>query len=140
MKESPFYQEILQECLQEGEVTLLMRLLVKRFGDVSESIQSRLTQATIADFKLWSDRILEAKNLTDTYSCHIKDEVFLIANPALLSNVVEQIDQIPMGDRDTKGDLYEYMRSLFLTIKKKWALLIWEMNPLLCNFQKTSSN
>lgn len=45
------------------------------------------------------------------YARHMKDAVFLIANPALLVNVVGQIEQIPMEDRDTKGDLYEYMLS-----------------------------
>jgi type I restriction enzyme M protein len=45
------------------------------------------------------------------YVRHMKDAVFLIANPALLASVVGQIDQIPMEDRDTKGDLYEYMLS-----------------------------
>jgi predicted transposase YdaD len=71
MKESAFYQDILQEGRQEGrqegEVAFLMRLLVKRFGNVSESIESRLTQATIADLELWGDRILEAKTLTDIF-------------------------------------------------------------------------
>ncbi len=41
--------------------------------------------------------------------------MFLIANPGLLSNVVSQIDSIPMEDRDTKGDLYEYMLSKLTT-------------------------
>ncbi|MFN6570494.1 class I SAM-dependent DNA methyltransferase [Dendronalium sp. ChiSLP03b] len=45
------------------------------------------------------------------YIRHMKDAVFLIASPALLASVVGQIDQIPMEDRDTKGDLYEYMLS-----------------------------
>ena len=45
------------------------------------------------------------------YTRHMKDAVFLISNPALLSNVVAQIEKIPMDDRDTKGDLYEYMLS-----------------------------
>ena len=79
MKESAFYQEILQEGRQEGrqkglqegrqegEVALLIRLLVKRFGNVSESVESRLIQASIADLELWSDRILEAKSLTDIF-------------------------------------------------------------------------
>ena len=71
MKESAFYQDILQEGRQEGrqegEVALLMRLLVKRFGNISESIESRLTQASIADLELWGDRILEAKTLTDIF-------------------------------------------------------------------------
>jgi hypothetical protein len=44
-----------------------MRLLVKRYGNVSGSIESRLTQASIADLELWSDRFLEAKTLTDIF-------------------------------------------------------------------------
>ena len=46
-----------------------------------------------------------------TYAQHMKDAVFLIASPALLSSVIVQIEQIPMEKRDTKGDLYEYMLS-----------------------------
>jgi type I restriction enzyme M protein len=49
------------------------------------------------------------------YARHMKDAVFLIGNPALLANVVTQIDQMPMEDRDTKGDLYEYMLSKLTT-------------------------
>lgn len=45
------------------------------------------------------------------YARHMRDAVFMIVSPALLANVVGQIDQIPMEDRDTKGDLYEYMLS-----------------------------
>ena len=60
------------------------------------------------------------KNLGGTagenaYARHMKDATFLIANPALLTNVVGQIDAIPMEDRDTKGDLYEYMLSKLTT-------------------------
>ena len=75
MQESAFYQDILQEGLQkgrqegrqEGQVALLLRLLVKRFGLVSEAIESRLHQATIADLELWGDRLLEAKTLNDVF-------------------------------------------------------------------------
>ncbi len=44
-----------------------------------------------------------------TYSHHMKDARFTIPTPALLAKVVDLIDQVPMEDRDTKGDLYEYM-------------------------------
>jgi type I restriction enzyme M protein len=60
-------------------------------------------------------KALGGKEGTTAYSRHMKDAVFLIASPALLSSVVEQIDQIPMEDRDTKGDLYEYMLSKLTT-------------------------
>ena len=36
---------------------------------------------------------------------------FIIATPRLLDQVVQLIDKINMDDRDTKGDLYEYMLS-----------------------------
>jgi type I restriction enzyme M protein len=44
-----------------------------------------------------------------TYSTHMKDARFTIPTPALLSRVVDMLDEIPMTDRDTNGDLYEYM-------------------------------
>jgi type I restriction enzyme M protein len=43
------------------------------------------------------------------YAHHMKDARFTIPTPALLSKVVDLIDGVPMEDRDTKGDLYEYM-------------------------------
>lgn len=46
-----------------------------------------------------------------TYSEHMKDARFTIPTPALLSKVVDLLDDVPMNDRDTNGDLYEYMLS-----------------------------
>lgn len=46
-----------------------------------------------------------------TYSQHMKDARFTIPNAALLSKVVDMLDGIPMDDRDTNGDLYEYLLS-----------------------------
>lgn len=44
-----------------------------------------------------------------TYSHHMKDATFMMPTPRVLANVVDQLDEIDMADRDTKGDLYEYM-------------------------------
>ena len=44
-----------------------------------------------------------------TYAHHMKDARFTIPTPALLARVVDLIADVPMDDRDTKGDLYEYM-------------------------------
>lgn len=44
-----------------------------------------------------------------TYSHHMRDARFTIPTPALLARVVDLLDGIPMQDRDTKGDIYEYM-------------------------------
>lgn len=46
-----------------------------------------------------------------TYSDHMKDARFTIPTPALLAKVVDMLDGIPMADRDTNGDLYEYLLS-----------------------------
>jgi type I restriction enzyme M protein len=44
-----------------------------------------------------------------TYAHHMKDARFTIPTPSLLAKVVDMVAQVPMEDRDTKGDLYEYM-------------------------------
>ncbi|AZO65125.1 class I SAM-dependent DNA methyltransferase [Mesorhizobium sp. M6A.T.Cr.TU.016.01.1.1] len=45
------------------------------------------------------------------HTTHMKGARFTIPSPALLVKVVDLIDKLPMQDRDTKGDLYEYMLS-----------------------------
>lgn len=44
-----------------------------------------------------------------TYSHHMKDAIFMMPQPRVLANVVDQLESIDMEDTDTKGDLYEYM-------------------------------
>ena len=52
----------------------------------------------------------DAEDVEDsTYSHHMKDAIFMMPTPKVLANVVDQLDKIEMSDRDTKGDLYEYM-------------------------------
>ncbi|WP_294542027.1 class I SAM-dependent DNA methyltransferase [uncultured Rhodoblastus sp.] len=43
------------------------------------------------------------------YAKHMRDARFQIPSPQLLTKVVEKLDHVDMGDRDTKGDVYEYM-------------------------------
>ena len=45
----------------------------------------------------------------------MKDARFTIPTPALLAKVVDMINSVPMEDRDTKGDIYEYMLSKIAT-------------------------
>lgn len=51
----------------------------------------------------------QAAATTSTFAHHMRDARFTIPTPALLAKVVDLLDGIPMDDRDTKGDLYEYM-------------------------------
>ena len=44
-----------------------------------------------------------------SYGKHMKDARLGFSNAGLLAKVVDLLDKIPMDDRDTKGDLYEYM-------------------------------
>ena len=43
------------------------------------------------------------------YARHMRDARFQVPSPALLSKVVDKLDKLDMGDRDTKGDVFEYM-------------------------------
>lgn len=46
---------------------------------------------------------------SSTYTHHMRDALFMMPSPRVLTNVVDQLDSIDMSDSDTKGDLYEYM-------------------------------
>jgi type I restriction enzyme M protein len=46
---------------------------------------------------------------------YMKGATFMIPTPKLLDQVVQMIDKIAMDDRDTKGDLYEYLLSKIAT-------------------------
>lgn len=54
------------------------------------------------------------KNLADAESVfaqNMKGATFMIPNARLLDKAVQMIDKIDMDDRDTKGDVYEYLLS-----------------------------
>jgi type I restriction enzyme M protein len=46
-----------------------------------------------------------------TYSQHMEGARFTVPTPGLLVKAVDMLSDIPMRDRDTNGDLYEYMLS-----------------------------
>lgn len=46
------------------------------------------------------------------YAAHMRDARFQIPSPQLLAKVVDKLD---MGDRDAKGDVYEYMLAKIAT-------------------------
>jgi hypothetical protein len=57
----------IEQGIGRGEMILLRRMLTKRFGELPQEIEIRLSQASIADLELWGDRILEAQTLTDVF-------------------------------------------------------------------------
>jgi hypothetical protein len=49
---------------------ILERLLVRRFGPLSEHTKSRLHSATPEQIERWADAILDAKTLDDVLAIH----------------------------------------------------------------------
>jgi hypothetical protein len=58
---------------------------------------------------------MQAKAVNSTHAQHMKDARLTIPTAALLQKAVDGLDAIPMEDRDTKGDVYEYMLSKIAT-------------------------
>ncbi len=54
-------------------------------------------------------------NKDSAYSKYMSDAIFIIPTPQMLEKIVTNIDGLPMEDRDTKGDLYEYLLSKVAT-------------------------
>jgi type I restriction enzyme M protein len=59
--------------------------------------------------------IRELNGKGTSYARHMRDARFQIPGPALLAKVVDKLDKLNMGDRDTKGDVYEYMLAKIAT-------------------------
>lgn len=49
------------------------------------------------------------------YSKYMNDAIFKIPTPAMLSKIVDGIDNLELADQDAKGDLYEYLLSKVAT-------------------------
>ena len=52
---------------------------------------------------------LQTRAADTTHATHMEGARLTIPTPALLQKAVDGLDAIPMEDRDTKGDVYEYM-------------------------------
>ena len=71
-------------------------------------------------FKVVSDRVFPfIKNLQpskeSSFSRYMESAMFIVPTALVLEKVVTQLDFIPMKERDTKGDVYEYMLSKLST-------------------------
>ena len=78
-------------------------------------------------FKLFTQPQADLDNLTafefmkqlgseaGVFAKYMKGATFMIPTPKLLDQVVQMIAKIKMDDRDTKGDLYEYLLSKIAT-------------------------
>ncbi len=69
MNLSPAYlqqrEEWRQEGLQEGEKKILLRLLKRRFGEISPDLEQRITNLSIPQLEALVDAQLDFSNLDD---------------------------------------------------------------------------
>ncbi len=71
-----------------------------------EVMHKRFTQADgVFDF------LRNVGSRSAAFSKYMKGATFMIPTPRLLAQVVEMLSNIDMSDRDTKGDVYEYLLS-----------------------------
>jgi len=61
------------------------------------------------------EHMKEAGSKAGIFATYMKGATFMIPTPRLLDQVVQMIANIKMDDRDTKGDLYEYLLSKIAT-------------------------
>jgi len=75
-----------------------------------ETMFEVFTKPAVGDMTVF-DHMKQVGDSAGVFAEFMSKASFIIATPRLLDQVVQLIDKIDMKDRDTKGDLYEYMLS-----------------------------
>lgn len=75
-----------------------------------ESMFELFTKPMVDEMTVF-DHMKQVGDSVGVFAEFMSKATFIIATPRLLDQVVQLIDKINMEDRDTKGDLYEYMLS-----------------------------
>jgi len=73
LRESPWYEEILKEGLQQGEkqgwqqgeASLVLRLLTKRFGELEFSTRSQIQTLSVTQLELLGESLLDFASRDD---------------------------------------------------------------------------
>lgn len=65
LKETRVYQEIKEEGRQQEAANLVMRLLSKRFGEISEEVRSQISSLPLPVLEDLSEALLDFTNLAD---------------------------------------------------------------------------
>jgi hypothetical protein len=66
--EAQFRREGMQEGLKKGEAALLTRQLQRRFGELPNSVHTRLHGARIDEIESWGERLLEVSSLEELFT------------------------------------------------------------------------
>jgi type I restriction enzyme M protein len=79
-----------------------------------ETMFNLFTRPSVAGVTVF-DHMKEVGAEVGVFAQYMKGATFMIPTPRLLDQVVQMIDKIKMEDRDTKGDVYEYLLSKIAT-------------------------
>jgi len=79
-------------------------------NEAPDSMFERFTRPSVDGMSVF-DHMKQVGDKEGVFSGFMQNATFIISTPRLLDQVVQLIDRIDMNDRDTKGDLYEYMLS-----------------------------
>lgn len=58
-----------QKGVQQGELTVLLRQLTRRFGPLDAATRERLQNAGPDELEQWADNILDARTLDEVFGC-----------------------------------------------------------------------
>jgi type I restriction enzyme M protein len=103
-------ESIEQPIFPEGTFTPEGKTTGRPYGDLRWDRFKNLPAAEMYDVVAsYVFPFLQERTAQSTHGTHMKGARFTIPTPGLLQKAVDGLDAIPMEDRDTKGDVYEYM-------------------------------
>jgi type I restriction enzyme M protein len=109
-------QPIEQVIFPDGTFTPEGRTEGRPYADLRWSRFTSLQARQIFDLvENYVFPFIQERSANSTHGKHMKGARFTIPTPGLLQKAVDGLDAIPMEDRDTKGDVYEYMLSKIAT-------------------------
>ena len=62
------YEQAYERGTTEGQRSLLLRLIVRRFGPQPAELAARVEAGSAADLERWAERVLEAASIEDLFA------------------------------------------------------------------------
>ena len=86
-----------------------------RFKDVNPATRFQLFTKAEGVFEFIRSLGTDSAGVQSNFGRYMKGATFMIPTPRLLDQVVSLLENVQMNDRDTKGDVYEYLLSKIAT-------------------------
>ncbi|MBI3247894.1 MAG: DUF4351 domain-containing protein [Deltaproteobacteria bacterium] len=65
LKQTRFYQDVFAEGAQEGEVTLVLRLLQRRCGELASTLTEQVTHLSVSQIETLGEALLDFQSVAD---------------------------------------------------------------------------